>query len=328
MSSYSHSREEDRNRSHDGSQYSSYGDDNVASRWRVRENNPGRIDETPSRSHANDRDPTWEQDCNRNDMLSAENSDLRRDVYGAHQSILRLLNEKRESNERIRELQDNNSGLEDEVAHMRTKLSFATDTIINEIQGRVDTATPAGPMLRALRNQIAEQTNTIEKLETQKRKAIADLNQLQLRSKKRKSSKDVKTQNRTPASQSALSDGNPGPNPPAREFVSCSVEKVMCERLIIDEHLTLDVILQLQRTLRKRTKEGKNLYSFIHRGSVDCYYCFHEVCEKGPDASVEQPLGDAGCQLGSARCKFLVKVVVSASHRKLRIHNPALVTSA
>ncbi|KAF4503104.1 hypothetical protein FAGAP_659 [Fusarium agapanthi] len=315
MSSCIQNREQDRDRRDNGPQGSSYSDNNVAPRWRVHEDNPGWSDETPSRSDANDQDPTWEQDCNRIDILSAENSDLRQDVHG-------------ESNERIRELKDNNSGLEDEVVNMRTKLSFATDTIINEIQNRIDTDTPAGPTVRALRNQIVEQANTIEKLETQKRKAVEDFNKLQLRSKKKRSSKDTKTQHETSASRSALPDGNPGPIPPVREFVSYSVEKAMRERLIIDKHLTLDVMFQLQRTLRKKTTEGKSLYRFIHRGNSDCYYCFHEVCEKGPDASVEQRLVDAGCQLGSARCKFRMKVVVSGSYRKLQIHNPALVNSA
>jgi regulator of replication initiation timing len=285
-----------------------------------------------------------EQDSRQPEILSIENGNLRQDVHGAQQSILRLLDEKKESAERIRELQDSNDGLEEEVANMRAKLSFATDTIINEIQDRIDTATFAGPTVRVLKEQIAEQTNTIEKLKTQKKRVVTELSQLQLQSKKkRRSSKETKIEKVKSASQSAPSDDNtaatspslastsgntPCSTPSAREFVSYSVEKVMRERLVPGEHLTVGVIFQLQRALRKKTKEGKNVYSFINRGKIGRYHCFHEVCEKGPDASVEQRLADAGCQFGSDKCNFLVKAVIVGSHRKLQIYNPAVGTSA
>ncbi|RBA08895.1 hypothetical protein FPRO05_07175 [Fusarium proliferatum] len=54
MSSYSHSREEGHDPRGDGSQYSSYGDGNVAHHWGSQDTSE-RGDETHSRFYADDR---------------------------------------------------------------------------------------------------------------------------------------------------------------------------------------------------------------------------------------------------------------------------------
>ncbi|SCV58058.1 uncharacterized protein FFB14_15424 [Fusarium fujikuroi] len=57
MSSYSHKREEGRDPRGDGSQYSSYGDDNVAPHLDQHVDTPEMNDEVPSRFYANGRSP-------------------------------------------------------------------------------------------------------------------------------------------------------------------------------------------------------------------------------------------------------------------------------
>ncbi|KAG4285178.1 hypothetical protein FPRO06_06438 [Fusarium proliferatum] len=279
MSSYSHSREEGHDPRGDGSQYSSYGDDNVAPH-------------------------------------------LRRDLHRAQRTSLQLLDAQKESAERIRELEDNKYVLEEEVANMRAQLAFATGNIINQ--------------------QITEQTETIENLKIQKRKAVTELSQFQ-RQKKKKTSPSSKTKSEKMKSgnQSASSDANTAlttslitsPDqarsfaPSAQEHALFLVEKVMRDRVIRDVHLSRRVKGLLQEAL-SNADLGRNVYGFIHRGKIGCYYCFHEVCEKGPDASVELHLADPRCQLGSDKCNFLVKAVGIGAHRKIQVYNPAMGTSA
>lgn len=111
------------------------------------------------------------------------------------------------------------------------------------------------------------------------------------------------------------------------ESESYEIEDVIRERLRADEHLTVGVIIQFRRALSKRNNEGKNLFGFIHQGVIGRYYCFHEVCEKGANACVEQRLDKGRCKFGSDKCNFLVKAVSVGSQRKLQIYNPAVVTS-
>ncbi|KLP04825.1 uncharacterized protein LW94_12798 [Fusarium fujikuroi] len=296
MSSYSHKREEGRDPRGDGSQYSSYGDDNVAPR-------------------------------------------LRRDLNHAQRTSLQLLDAQKESSERIRELEDNNHGLQEEVANMRAQLSFATGTIINETQDKVDTATFAGSTVHALKEQVADQTDTIQQLKTYKKRLITEIVRLNSQSKKkRKSSKSSKIKKEKPDHHVEPFDADaaattPSPitataqalahEPSAQVCEPYVIKDVMRERLIEDGHLTLSVMAQFQQALSKRNNEGKNLFEFIHQGRTGRYYCFHEVCEKGPRASVEQRLANGGCKLGSDKCNFLVKAVSVGSHRKLQIYNPA-----
>lgn len=114
----------------------------------------------------------------------AENADLRRDLHRTQRTSHQLLDAQEESAERIRELEDNNYVLEEEVANMRAQLAFATGNIINVIQDKVDAATFAGSTVRALKQQITEQTETIENLKIQKRKAVTELSQFQRQKKK------------------------------------------------------------------------------------------------------------------------------------------------
>ncbi|KAF4956304.1 hypothetical protein FGADI_3881 [Fusarium gaditjirri] len=344
MSSYFHNREEDRDRSNDGSQYSSYGNGNVAPDWGSHDDTPEQRDEAPSRFYGNDRSPAWEQDTRQIETIRAENADLRRDLHRTQRIGLRLVDEQKESTERIRELQDKNYDLEEEVTNMRAQLSFATGSLINEIQDKVDAATFAGSTVHALKQQISEQTEIIENLKIQKRKAVKELYQLQLQRRKRKrSSKSTKSEKGKSGKRSTSSNANAAANtpspistlsqaptlePPGHEFESYVIEDIIRERLVVDEHLTVGVIAQFQQALSKRTNEGKNLYRFIHQGRNGRYYCFHEVCEKGPDAWVEQRLADPRCKLGSGKCNFLLKAVSVGSHRKLQIYNPAVGTSA
>ncbi|CVK87469.1 uncharacterized protein FPRN_05587 [Fusarium proliferatum] len=321
MSSCSHSREEGHDPRGDGSQYSSYGDDNVAPHWGSQDTSE-RGDETHSRFYADD---------------------LRRDLHRTQRTSLRLLDAQEESAERIRELEDNNYALEEEVANMRAQLAFATGNIINEIQGKVDAATFAGSTVRALKQQITEQTETIENLKIQKRKAVTELSQLQLQKKKKKTSSSSKTKSKKIKSgnQSASSDANTAfttslvtsPDqarslaPSAQEHALFLVENVMRDRLTRDVHLSRRVKGLLKEAL-SNADLGRNVHGFIHRGKIGCYFCFHEVCEKGPDASVELHLTDPRCQLGSDGCNFLVKAVVIGAHRKIQVYNPAMGTSA
>ncbi|KAF5622801.1 uncharacterized protein FTJAE_10780 [Fusarium tjaetaba] len=270
----------------------------------------------------------------------AENAELRRDLMRAQRTSLQLLDTQKESTERIRELQDSNYGLQEEVANMRAQLSFATGNIINEIQDKVDAATSAGCTIRALKQQITEQTETIEKLKIQKRKAVTELSQVKLQMKKKKtSSKSTKSEKKKKSGKpSASSDANaavapsliPAPGqapslvPSAQALVGKElVEDVMRDRVIRDAHLTSEVEVQFQEALLKANVE-RNLRGFIDRGKTGCYYCFHEVCEKGPDAWVEQRWSSGGCKLGSDKCNFLVKAVSVGFHRKLQIYNPAV----
>ncbi|QGI93801.1 hypothetical protein CEK26_006870 [Fusarium fujikuroi] len=296
MSSYSHSREEGRDPRGDESQYSSYGDDNVAPR-------------------------------------------LRRGLNHAQRTSLQLLDAQKESSERIRELEDNNHSLQEEVANMRAQLSFATGTIINEIQDKVDTATFAGSTVHALKEQVADQTDTIQQLKTYNKRLITEIVRLNSQSKKkRKSSKSSKIKKEKPDHHVEPFDADaaattpspitataqaPAHEPSAQVCEPYVITDVMRERLIEDGHLTLSVMAQFQQALSKRNNEGKNLFEFIHQGRTGRYYCFHEVCEKGPRASVEQRLANGGCKLGSDKCNFLVKAVSVGSHRKLQIYNPA-----
>ncbi|KAF5606527.1 uncharacterized protein FSUBG_5924 [Fusarium subglutinans] len=274
----------------------------------------------------------------------AENADLRRDLHRAQRTSLRLLDAQKESTERIRELQDNNYGLEEEVANMRAQLAFVTGTIINKIQDKVDAATFAGSTVRALRQQITDQTETIENLKIQKRKAVTELAQLQLQRKKKKtsSSNKAKSEKGKSGNHSAPSDANTAFSPSlitapgqAQSLIPSAqdlaekylVEDVIRDRVIRDVHLTSGVEAQLQKALLK-TSAGRNLRGFIDRGKTGLYYCFHEVCEKGPDASVELHLADSRCQLGGDKCSFLMKVVGIGSHRKVQIYNAAVGTAA
>ncbi|KAF5683361.1 hypothetical protein FCIRC_4469 [Fusarium circinatum] len=275
----------------------------------------------------------------------AKNADLRRDLLRAQKTSLRLLDEQKESTERIRELQDNNYGLEEEVASLRAQLAFATGTIIHEIQDKVDAATFAGSTVRALRQQITDQTETIENLKIQKRKAVTELAQLQLQRKKKKktfSSNKTKPEKRKPGNHSESSDPSIAlaPSlittpeqaqslvPSAQELVEKDLTgDVMRDRVVRDVYLTSGVEAQLQKALQK-ANVGRNLRGFIDRGKTGCYYCFHEVCEKGPDASVELHLADPRCQLGGNKCGFLMKAVGIGSHRKVQIYNAAVGTSA
>ncbi|KAF5533388.1 hypothetical protein FNAPI_12699 [Fusarium napiforme] len=272
----------------------------------------------------------------------AENAELRRDLMRAQRTSLQLLDTQKGSTERIRELQDSNYGLQEEVANMRAQLAFATGNIINEIQDKVDAATFAGSTVRALKQQITEQTETIEKLKIQKRKAVTELSQVKLQMKKKKtSSKSTKSEKKKKSGKhSASSDANaavapsliPAPGqapslvPSAQALVEKElVEDVMRDRVIRDAHLTSGVEVQLQEALLK-ANVGRNLRGFLDRGKTGCYYCFHEVCEKGPDASVELHLADPGCQLRGDKCNFRIKAVGIGSHRKVQIYNPAVVT--
>ncbi|KAF5632785.1 hypothetical protein F52700_6323 [Fusarium sp. NRRL 52700] len=270
----------------------------------------------------------------------AENADLRRDLHRVQRTSLRLVDAQQESNERIRELQDNNYGLQEEVANLRAQLVFATGNIINEIQDKVDTATCAGPTVRALREQVADQTETIRQLKTYNKRLVTEIVQLQGRSKKkRRSSKSalinkeksdhhVEPFDADPAASSITTTAQaPTLEPPALETELYVIEDVIRERIIVDEHLTVEVIAQFQQALAKRKKEGNNLFGFIYQGRIGRYYCFHEVCEKGPNAWVKQRLANGGCKVGSDKCNFLVKAVRVGSQRKLQIHNPAVDTS-
>ncbi|KAF5689657.1 hypothetical protein FDENT_4301 [Fusarium denticulatum] len=272
----------------------------------------------------------------------AENAELRRDLIRSQRTGLQLLDTQKESTEGIRALQGSNYGLQEEVTNMRAQLAFATENIINEIQDKVDAATFAGSTVRALKQQITEQTETIEKLKTQKRTAVTELSQTQLQMKKKKtsSSKSTKSEKKKKYEKhSASSDGNRAVAPSlitapdqapslvqsAQELVEKQLfEDVMRDRVIRDAHLTSGVVVQFQEALLK-ANVGRNLRGFIDRGKTGCYYCFHEVCEKGPDAWVEQRLANGGCKLGSDKCNFLVKAVSVGSHRKLQIYNPAVV---
>lgn len=272
----------------------------------------------------------------------AENADLRRDLHRTQRTSLQLLDAQEESAERIRELEDNKYVLEEEVANMRAQLAFATGNIINVIQEKVDAATFAGSTVRALKQQITEQTETIENLKIQKRKAVTELSQFQ-RQKKKKTSPSSKTKSEKMKSgnQNASSDANTALTtslitsldqarsfaPSAQEHALFLVEKVMRDRVIRDVHLSRRVKGLLQEAL-SNADLGRNVYGFIHRGKIGCYYCFHEVCEKGPDASVELHLADPRCQLGSDKCNFLVKAVGIGAHRKIQVYNPAMGTSA
>ncbi|KAG7417907.1 hypothetical protein DER46DRAFT_654602 [Fusarium sp. MPI-SDFR-AT-0072] len=328
----------------------------ISTDWDSHEDTPERSDEAPSRFYANDQNPTWEQDSRQTESIIAENSDLRRDLHRIQKTSIRLLDAQKESAERIRELQDNNYGLEEEVADMRPQLSFATGTIINEIQDKVDTATVAGSTVRALKERIVYQTDTIQQLKTKKKRIGTELSQLRTQKKSmgielsqlqrqireyRESSKVGKIKKGKSGHHSASSGANaatttvspitapgqaPALAPSAHEHGPYLVENVIRDRLIRDEHLTSGVKFQFQEALSKGSNEGRNVYGFIHRGKIGCYYCFHEVCEKGPDASVELHLADTRCQFGSDKCNFLVKAVVVGSHRKLQIYNCALVT--
>lgn len=245
---------------------------------------------------------------------------------------------RKESSERIRELEDNNHGLQEEVANMRAQLSFATGTIINEIQDKVDTATFVRSTVHELKEQVADQTDTIQKLKTYNKRLITEIVRLNSQSKKkRKSSKSTKMKKEKPDHHvepfDADAAANPSPTtttaqapahePSAQGSEPYVIEDVMRERLIVDEHLTVRVMSQFQQALCKRTHEGKNLFEFIHQGRTGRYYCFHEVCEKGPQASIGQRLDNGGCKLGSDKCNFLVKAVSVGSHRKLQIYNLA-----
>ncbi|KAF5578836.1 hypothetical protein FPANT_9846 [Fusarium pseudoanthophilum] len=273
----------------------------------------------------------------------AENSELRRDLMRAQRTSLQLLDTQKESTERIRELQDSNYGLQEEVANMRAQLAFATGNIINEIQDKIDAATSGGSTVRALKQQLTEQTQTIEKLKIQKRKAVTELSQVKLQIKKKKtSSKSTKPEKKKRSGKhSASSDVDTAVAPSliattaqapklesaVHESESSDIEAVIRERLGVDEHLTVAVVAQFRRALSKRTNEGKNLLGFIHQGRTGRYYCFHEVCEKGSNACVEHRLANGGCKFGSDKCNFLVKAVSVGSHRRLQIYNPAVATS-
>ncbi|PNP77962.1 hypothetical protein FNYG_08688 [Fusarium nygamai] len=248
----------------------------------------------------------------------AENAELRRDLIRSQRTSLQLLDTQKESTERIRELQDSNYGLQEEVANMRAQLAFATGNIINEIQDKVDSVTCSGSKVLALKQQITEQTETIVKLKIQKRKAVTELSQAQLLMKKKKtsSSKSTKAEKKKSGKHSTSSNANtavapslitaprqaPSLVPSAQALVEKElVEDVMRDRVIRDAHLTSGVEVHLQEALLK-ANVGKNLRGFIDRDKIGCYYCFHEVCEKGPDAWVEQRLANGGCKLGSDKC--------------------------
>ncbi|KAF5987438.1 hypothetical protein FCOIX_938 [Fusarium coicis] len=273
----------------------------------------------------------------------AENAELRRDLIRSQRTSLQLLDTQKESTECIRELQDSNYGLQEEVANLRAQLAFATGNIINEIQDKVDAAASAGSTVCALKEQVADQTETIRQLKTCNKKLVNEIVQLHdQRKKKRKSSKSTKVKKEksdrdVESSDAGAAAATPSPittttqapklEPKMHESESYEIEDVIRERLRADEHLTFGVIIQFRRALSKRNNEGKNLFGFIHQGTIGRYYCFHEVCEKGPSACVEQRLAKGGCKFGSDKCNFLVKAVRVGSQRKLQIYNPAVVTS-
>ncbi|KAF5536536.1 hypothetical protein FMEXI_10271 [Fusarium mexicanum] len=307
MSSYSGSREEGRDPGECGLQYSSYGDDNLAPQWDSNIGTPEWVDEAPSHSYTNDRD-------------------LRRDLHRAQRTSLRLLDAQKESTERIRELQDNNYGLEEEVANMRAQLAFATGTIINKIQDKVDAATFAGSTVRALRQQITDQTETIENLKIQKRKAFTELAQLQLQRKKKKtsSSNKAKSEKGKSGNHSAPSDANAALDPSlitapgqAQSLIPSAqdlmekylVEDVVRDRVIRDVHFTSGVEAQLQKALLKASA-GRNLRGFLIEARLVVTIAFTR------------------CQLGGDKCSFLMKAVGIGSHRKVQIYNAAVGTSA
>ncbi|KAF5557959.1 hypothetical protein FPHYL_7554 [Fusarium phyllophilum] len=112
----------------------------------------------------------------------AENAELRRDLHRAQRTSLQLLDAQEESAERIRELQQiqqSKCGLEQEVADLRSKLSFATDTIITEMRDKLNDATVASSTINALKEQIADQTDTIQQLETQKKSSDISIGRLE-----------------------------------------------------------------------------------------------------------------------------------------------------
>ncbi|KAF5723752.1 hypothetical protein FMUND_1488 [Fusarium mundagurra] len=108
----------------------------------------------------------------------AENAELRRDLHRAQRTSLQLLDAQEESAQRIRVLQQNKYSLEQEVADLRSKLSFATDTIITEMRDKLNDATVASSMINALKEQIADQTDTIQQLETQKKSTSIEIGRL------------------------------------------------------------------------------------------------------------------------------------------------------
>jgi hypothetical protein len=105
----------------------------------------------------------------------AKNAELRRDLIRSQRTSLQLLDTQKESTERIRELQDSKYGLQEEVANMRAQLAFATGNIINEIQDKVDAAASGGSTVRALKEQVADQTDTIRQLKTYNKRLVNEI---------------------------------------------------------------------------------------------------------------------------------------------------------